>query len=151
VGSVVHINGDPFTVLGVMPETLSNIDTPDLWQALHLSRADPGYGGDNFQMIARLKPGVSVTQASAELEGITGEIYRKFPDYLRWAGRARLKCKSLYGPATDRRQRCPLEPACAFCGRSGRTADGLPQPGGLDDRAFSGAAPRDRSSFRTRS
>jgi predicted permease len=84
VGSVVHINGDPFTVLGVMPETLSNVDTPDLWQALHLSPADPGYAGDNFQMIARLKPGVSVTQASAELEGITGEIYRKFPAYLRW-------------------------------------------------------------------
>jgi hypothetical protein len=61
VGSVVHINGDPFTVLGVMPETLSNIDTSDLWQALHVSPADPGYRGDNFQMIARLKPGLSVT------------------------------------------------------------------------------------------
>jgi hypothetical protein len=28
VGSLVHINGDPFTVIGVMPETLSNVDTP---------------------------------------------------------------------------------------------------------------------------
>ena len=98
VGSVVHINGDPFTVIGVMPETLSNVDTPDLWQALHLSPADPGYAGDNFQMIARLKPGLSVTQASAELEGITGEIYRKFPAYLRWAGPGAPKMQELVWP-----------------------------------------------------
>lgn len=98
VGSVVHINGDPFTVIGVMPETLSNVDTPDLWQALHLSPADPGYAGDNFQMIARLKPGLAVTHASAELEGITGEIYRKFPAYLRWGRPGTPKMQELVWP-----------------------------------------------------
>jgi hypothetical protein len=81
-----------------MPETLSNIDTPDLWQALHLSPADPGYAGDNFQMIARLKPGLSVTQATAELEGITGEIYRKFPAYLRWGRPGTPKMQELVWP-----------------------------------------------------
>ena len=98
VGSVVHINGDPFTVLGVMPESLSNIETPDLWQALRLSPADPGYRGDNFQMIARLKPGLSVAQAGAELEGMTGEIYRKFPDYLQWGRPGTPKLQELVWP-----------------------------------------------------
>jgi predicted permease len=84
IDSTIHINGDPFTVIGVMPGTLATIDTPDLWQPIHLSSADPGYGGDNFQVVARLKPAVSVGQASAELEGITAEIYRKFPSYLQW-------------------------------------------------------------------
>ena len=84
VGRTIHINGDPFTVIGVISGPLAPIETPDLWQPLHLSSKDPGYGGDNFQMIARLKPGVTVTQASAELELKTEEIYRKFPDYLRW-------------------------------------------------------------------
>ena len=84
VGRAIHINGDPFTVIGVMPSTLSTVDGTDVWQPLHLSLADPGYEGTNFQMIARLKPGASVAQASAEIGGLTSAIYRQFPSYLTW-------------------------------------------------------------------
>lgn len=86
VGRVIHINADPFTVIGVMPATLATVDSPDLWQPLHLSAADPGYQGTNFQMIGRLKPGLTWAQASAELNGLTQAIYREFPDYKAWVG-----------------------------------------------------------------
>ena len=84
VGRAIHINGDPFTVIGVMPSTLVTVDSPDVWQPLHLSSTDPGYQGDNFQMIARLKPGVSVAQATAEISSLTPLILHQFPDYLKW-------------------------------------------------------------------
>jgi predicted permease len=84
VGQAIHINGDPFTVIGVMPSTLSTVDGTDVWQPLHLSATDPGYQGTNFQTIARLKPGASVAQASAELSGLTSTIFRQFPDYQKW-------------------------------------------------------------------
>ena len=84
VGQAIHINGDPFTVIGVMPSTLVTVDSPDVWQPLHLSSAEPGYEGDNFQMIARLKPGVSIAQASAEISGFTPRIFLQFPNYLKW-------------------------------------------------------------------
>ncbi len=84
LGRVLHLNGDPYTVIGVMPPTFRTVETPDLWQPLHLAATDPGYEGDNYQFIARLKPGVSTAQAAAELTSITAAIYRQFPGYRKW-------------------------------------------------------------------
>jgi len=84
LGRVLHLNGDPYTVIGVMPPTFRTVETPDLWQPLHLAATDPGYEGDNYQFIARLKPGVSAAQAAAELTSITPAIYRQFPGYRKW-------------------------------------------------------------------
>lgn len=86
LGRVIHINADPYTVIGVMPATFATVDSPDLWEPLQLSPANPGYQGTNFQMIARLKPGVSVQQAESELQSLTQAIYRQFPDYKTWVG-----------------------------------------------------------------
>ncbi len=89
LGRVIHLNGDAYTVIGVMPASFTTVDAPDLWQPLHLSAKDPGYGGDNFQFIARLKPGVMPAQAAAELTELNRTIYRRFPAYKSWAmGRA---------------------------------------------------------------
>jgi len=84
LGRVLHLNGDPYTVIGVMPPTFRTAETPDLWQPLHLAATDPGYEGTNYQFIARLKPGVSTAQAAAELTSITAAIYRQFPGYRKW-------------------------------------------------------------------
>lgn len=85
LGRVIHINGDPYTVIGVMPASFTTVDAPDLWQPLHLSPKDPGYEGDNFQLIARLKSGVTPAQAAAELTQLTRAIYRQFPFFQTWA------------------------------------------------------------------
>jgi predicted permease len=84
VGRTIHINADSYTVIGVMPASLATVESPDVWQPLQLSSKDPGYQGTNYQMIARLKTGVSVAQASAELNGLTRAIFRQFPDYEKW-------------------------------------------------------------------
>jgi predicted permease len=80
----IHINADPYTVIGVMPASFSTVESPDVWQPLQLSSNDPGYQGTNYQMIARLKPGISIAQASAELGDLTQAIFRQFPGYLKW-------------------------------------------------------------------
>lgn len=84
LGKAIHINGDPYTVIGVMPAAFAEQDSADVWEPLHLSAADPGYQGTNYQMIARLKPGVSVQQAAAEMDGLTAAIYRQFPSYIQY-------------------------------------------------------------------
>jgi putative ABC transport system permease protein len=92
VGRTIHINEDSFTVVGVMPasfavsaETAPGVlATPELWQPLRLSPKDPVYDGDNFQMIARMKPGVTVAQAQAELKTLQGAFYQQHPSYLKW-------------------------------------------------------------------
>ncbi len=85
LGRVIHLNGDAYTVIGIMPSSFATVDAPDLWQPLHLSPTTPGYGGDNFQVLARLKPGVTSTQAAAELAELTRALYRQFPIYKSWA------------------------------------------------------------------
>ncbi|MBB5056880.1 putative permease [Granulicella aggregans] len=86
VGRVIHINGDPYTVIGVMPSALATVDTPDAWQPMQLSAKTAGYEGDNFQMIARLRPEVSMAQASGELAGLTKAIYQQYPGYAKRGG-----------------------------------------------------------------
>ena len=85
LGRVIHVNGDPYTVIGVMPASFTTVDAPDLWQPLQLSEKTAGYDGDNFQLIARLQQGITPGQATAELTGLDRAIYRQFPAYNKWA------------------------------------------------------------------
>ncbi len=83
VGSVIRVNGDAYTVIGVLSSWVGTREPPDLWFPLHLTPSDNGYVGRNYQMIARLKPGVSLAQASAELTALNEGIFREFPAYLK--------------------------------------------------------------------
>ncbi len=89
LGRTLHLNGDPYTVIGVMRASFATADVTDLWQPLHLSSADPGYIGYNFQLIARLKPGVPLAQAASELTSLTPALYRQCPNYLKWGDPAK--------------------------------------------------------------
>lgn len=85
LGRSIHINAEPFTVIGVLSAAGATADSPDLWQPLRLSPADPGYDGTNFQLIGRLRRDVSVAQANAEAAALTPAIMRQFPAYLQWS------------------------------------------------------------------
>jgi predicted permease len=79
IGRVVHLNGIPRTVVGVLPRTFVAPDgDPDFYQPLGMAlfMRDPVSvrGSHNFQLIARLKPGVDVAAADRELAGIGKEI-----------------------------------------------------------------------------
>jgi predicted permease len=97
VGQTIRVNEESFTVVGVMPagfrvtaETAPGVTgTPDLWQPLQLSEKDPGYDGDNYSMIARLKPGVTLEQAQAELSLLNEPFYQKYPKDRNWVAEDR--------------------------------------------------------------
>jgi putative ABC transport system permease protein len=98
VNRVVRINEEPFTVVGVMPASLEvasesapgTASVADIWQPLQLSPKDPGYDGDNYQMVARLRDGVSVAQAQLEMETLNQPFYKQFPNYLSWTSHSKL-------------------------------------------------------------
>ncbi|MDH4064529.1 MAG: ABC transporter permease, partial [Acidobacteriota bacterium] len=88
VGQTMRINGEPFTVVGVMPATVTFPARAELWLAsVHDVPPDRG-GGDpreNRGMhyargVARLKADVSLTAANAELETIGQQLSRAYPD-----------------------------------------------------------------------
>jgi predicted permease len=88
----IRLNEDAYTVIGIMPASLRIAGqsmnraaiSPDVWSALQLDPQDPGYDGDNYQLIARLAPGVSLAQAQAEIASFDQPFYHQFPYYLRW-------------------------------------------------------------------
>jgi putative ABC transport system permease protein len=87
VGQTIRINGDPFTVVGVMPAAVSFPARAELWIP-SVYDLPPGGGGDPrenrgghyLRGIARVKAGVPIAAANAELEGISQQLSYAYPD-----------------------------------------------------------------------
>jgi predicted permease len=83
VGHSILLRGEPYTVVGVMPAGFKlpldagfQSGSPDLWTPLRPSREGEG-SGENYGIIARLRPGVSWRQASSELAVVTEDLKRE--------------------------------------------------------------------------
>jgi predicted permease len=69
VGRSIMLRGEPYTVIGVMPEGFRTDAAADVWTPLRPSTSGEG-GGSNYEIIARLKPGVTWAQADGQMEAI---------------------------------------------------------------------------------
>ncbi|MGC1291462.1 MAG: ABC transporter permease [Candidatus Acidiferrales bacterium] len=78
LGQSIKINGNPYTIVGVMPEAFSVYDSPaQLWFPLAFSPDELGPGKRSFRFVrvfARLKPGIRITDASAQMNTIAARI-----------------------------------------------------------------------------
>jgi predicted permease len=84
VGRTIQLDEEPYTVVGVMPESFRDPSTAEpsqLWQPLQLSPKDPGYDGDNYELIGRLRNGVSTASAQAELSALNEAFFQHSPYY----------------------------------------------------------------------
>src|SRR6202007_2357343 len=74
VGTDIRLNGEPYTVVGVMPSGFY-FPSPrvQLWVPFAFTdqqKSDAGRGSEFSTMIARLKPGATIAQAQAEVTAI---------------------------------------------------------------------------------
>jgi predicted permease len=94
VGRTLQLSGEPFTVIGVMPPGVQHVggdfhtpahgDTVDFWWPLAIQPHKPDgcdRGCHYLNMVARLKPGVTVSAASAAMNSIAKQFARELPDY----------------------------------------------------------------------
>jgi predicted permease len=83
VGQSVALSGETYTVIGVMPREFKFAPfwatKAELWVPLALGSRQTDRGGASLRVFARLKPGVTLEQAQAEMASITGRIERQFP------------------------------------------------------------------------
>jgi hypothetical protein len=75
IGQHVTLDGDLFTVIGVMPAGFENVLSPsaELWAPLQYDPSLPPLSrewGHHLRMVGRLRPGVSIGQANSELDVI---------------------------------------------------------------------------------
>src|SRR6202522_2071216 len=66
IGQTIHLKGEPYTVIGVLPRGVTTTLNADVYTALQASRTGEG-GGSNFEVIARLSDGATWQQADAEI------------------------------------------------------------------------------------
>ena len=83
VGQTITLNQQSFTVLGVMPANFEFPKGVDLWKPLLVSmdpRTVENRGVTYLQVVGRLKPNVSLSQAEAELNTIIARIAAQHPE-----------------------------------------------------------------------
>ncbi|HVZ48284.1 MAG TPA: ABC transporter permease [Gemmatimonadaceae bacterium] len=78
IGSTIQLNGDPFTIVGVMPEGFNYPGSTDVWQGLRWDLAQHSRAAHFMESVARLKPGVSAVAANAALKGVADRLGRQF-------------------------------------------------------------------------
>ncbi len=73
LGKKITLKGEPFTVIAVMPPGFQTSAPADLWTPLRPTANGEG-GGQNYEIVARLRPGVTWPQATSEIAAISPRI-----------------------------------------------------------------------------
>jgi predicted permease len=84
IGKDVRINGEPYTVVGVLPAGFSFLE-PDVrvWLPLAFTpeeRSDERRHSNNWSYLARLKPGATLEQARQQIDALNARNLDRFPE-----------------------------------------------------------------------
>ncbi len=69
IGRSITLRGEPHTIAGVMPDRFSTGEAVDVWTPVRPCRTCEG-GGQNYAIVARLRPDVTWPEADAEAAAI---------------------------------------------------------------------------------
>src|SRR6476661_8844131 len=93
IGKAIHLKGEPYTVVGVLPPHSETPDKADLLTPLRPTRTGEGEG-NNYGVILRLRDGASWAQADAQLANLHPGSFLRFVNE-NSAARAWLSARSL--------------------------------------------------------
>jgi len=83
IGRSLQLNGEPYTVIGIAPPDFGQASKVDTWSPMGFKpdETNKDSRGDHYlSVIGRLRPGVTVAQAKAELEVLASQLARQYPD-----------------------------------------------------------------------
>jgi predicted permease len=81
LGRIIRVNGEPSTVVGVMPEGFGFPDVQEVWVPLRLNPLEMERGtGTSLMVYGRLAPEATLDQASAELDGVGTRLAEAYPE-----------------------------------------------------------------------
>jgi putative ABC transport system permease protein len=78
LGQTFVLNGVPTTLIGIMPPRFTKL-AADLWRPIVLDRSNPDTRERYFNFQGRLKPGVTLQQAAAEIDVIAHRLAKVYP------------------------------------------------------------------------
>src|SRR5689334_9986062 len=80
VGKALSLDGVNYTVIGVMPQGFQMPSGAELWTPLAFDQKEARSTQEYLDVVGRLKPGVTPSQAQAELADISAQLVRQFPE-----------------------------------------------------------------------
>jgi putative ABC transport system permease protein len=86
IGRAITLNNESYTVIGVLPHSvqlpISGAWHDQVWVPLAFSAEEAAERGNHFlQVLGRMKPGVTLPQAQAEMETIAARLAQQYPRY----------------------------------------------------------------------
>ncbi|MEJ2312403.1 MAG: ABC transporter permease [Gemmatimonadales bacterium] len=80
LGSSLVLDGQPYTIVGIMPEGL-NFGEADIFIPLSPEHAEDSRGAHRILPVARLREGVSLEEADAEVRAVAARLEETYPDH----------------------------------------------------------------------
>ena len=80
LGRSITLSGVPATVIGVMPAGFAFMSDVEYWRPLALA-PNPSRGGHFLAVVGRMKPGITVAQAGAEMKTISERLAVQYPEF----------------------------------------------------------------------
>ncbi|MDH4350451.1 MAG: ABC transporter permease, partial [Gemmatimonadota bacterium] len=77
VGRTIQLDGQAFTVVGVMPAGFQSIPATDVWSTIAQVARTIG-SGQNLEVLGRLTPDVPLSTARARLQGVNVAFHERF-------------------------------------------------------------------------
>jgi putative ABC transport system permease protein len=79
-GRTITLDGTPYVIVGVMGPKIAIPEWAEIWVPMGMTAQEAAVRGEHhFLSIARLKPGVSVKQAQAEMNTISERLAQAYP------------------------------------------------------------------------
>src|SRR5499427_8009368 len=79
IGKDIRMNGEPYTVVGVMPPGIYDRFNSQLWVPLAFKPEQINNDSHFISVMARLRDGVSLAQAQSEMNGIAEQLQQEYP------------------------------------------------------------------------
>ena len=80
VGTAISLGGDPYTIVGVLGPNFETDPVSDMWLPFQFDPNSQNQG-HYFLAAGRLKPGVTIDQANAQLKLAAQQFLRRYPHY----------------------------------------------------------------------
>ncbi len=83
LGKVINLDGEGYSIVGVMPPTFHFAPFwathAELWVPNSLAATRTQRGGNHLRVFARLKPGITLNQARADMATVTARLEKQYP------------------------------------------------------------------------
>ena len=81
VGKAIRLSGEKYTVAGILPPGFDFPEPVDIWLPMDLSPERWRQRGNHFlEVVGRLRDGVSLRDARADMAGIAKQLEREYPE-----------------------------------------------------------------------